>query len=55
MQLNTKAKLLLLVVALAGGFVIAVFKFVVVPILMLQEPYSEVSGGIRGQNYKAEN
>lgn len=55
MRPTTKAKLLLLVIAIVGGFMIAVFKFVIVPILTLQEPYSEVSGGIRGQNYKAEN
>lgn len=53
MQAGTKAKLLLLVIVLVGGFVMAFLKLIVVPILMLQEPYSEVSGGIRGQNREA--
>lgn len=47
---NSKVKLLLLGVALFGGVVIALFKFVIVPFLMFQEPVNEVSGGIRGQN-----
>lgn len=47
---STKVKLLLLGVALFGGFVIAVLKFVIIPFLMFQESVNEVSGGIRGQN-----
>lgn len=49
---STKAKLLLLGIALFGGLVIAFLKIVVVPILMFQEPVNEVTGGIRGQNYE---
>lgn len=50
---SDRVKLLLLAVALFGGFVLGVINWVVIPALKVQESYKEVSGGIRGQNYEA--